>query len=101
MTRTTQHTPGPWQVRKAMYIGRPSFYVDPVNERSEHDSVCVAVIREHWPVEESEANARLIAAAPALLELAQAVERLCGAHPDTARVQTMATAAIALVERDS
>ena len=63
-----KHTPGPWKVRNAHYIGRSAYYVDPVNERGPHDSVCVAVIRQGWLVEESEANARLIAAAPALLE---------------------------------
>ena len=61
-------TPGPWHVRQARYIGAVSFYVDPSNERTRQDSVCIAVGRKSWPIEEAEANARLIAAAPLMLE---------------------------------
>lgn len=67
-----EHTPGPWTVRTGKHIGRSAYYIDPVNARNTRDSLCVAITRKPWPVEEAWANACLIAAAPTLLEAAQA-----------------------------
>ena len=60
---TTAHTPGPWVARLTGYTGRASaeFVVTPLNSTR-----AVAHIK-HSTISPTEANARLIAAAPDLL----------------------------------
>ena len=61
----TKHTPGPWQ---EFGPGSPAIYGgDPVRR------ICVLDRQTGAPMDECYANARLIAAAPALLALAQEV----------------------------
>lgn len=97
-----KHTPGPWATKPTASLG-PQYAVYP--EESGRD---VALVYDHD--EHTEANARLIAAAPGLLEackrLLTAIERngLKNAHlidtefgmvPAIARELTIARAAIA------
>lgn len=56
----TMHTPGPWEVRKTA-SGNPFIYSGKINVAG------VAMARHGIDVATSEANARLIAAAPELL----------------------------------
>jgi len=72
---TDQHTPGPWWVERR--VGDAS----QVNarHRGEGSSYCVASIN-HWEGDADRANARLIAAAPDLLE---ALKRLARAYVST------------------
>ena len=55
----TEHTPGPWQVQNGINVVGADEYI-------------VARGGYEGPIAHGEANARLIAAAPALLEAAQA-----------------------------
>jgi hypothetical protein len=65
----TLHTPGPWAIEKEKTQGRIL-----IRDNSE-DETFVATIPHHWI--KSKANARLIAAAPELLEaLKSVVEKL-------------------------
>jgi hypothetical protein len=64
---TTKHTPGPWHIYQGGNIGDDGFTIAPVGEGG--------YVAEFWPPIRSErkqpemfANARLIAAAPDLLE---------------------------------
>ncbi len=67
----SKHRPGPWHVSK--YLGEPSGTLQVVHASGD---VQVADCRETWgyrlSVEEAQANARLIAAAPDLLEACKA-----------------------------
>lgn len=63
-TTKSQHTPGPWKVTG----GETSFY--PMAVRSEVSQICEF---HTWDVQK-EANARLIAAAPDLLEALKAAQ---------------------------
>ena len=85
---STQHTPGPW-------IGAGPSFGDPfpryttsiVTER-EHDDEGIVDICElpfHHRDDENEANARLIAAAPDMLEFLQALNRIGGLGLDVHR----------------
>ena len=58
-----KHTPGPWHIHEGG-DNLHSFVVDSANE----GSVCKIAVNHH-----EEANARLIAAAPELLELLEAI----------------------------
>ena len=63
----TKHTPGPWKVSttyKDAQAGK--FSIAPW--ASQRQSICRLSAREDYPAEYAEANARLIAAAPDLLE---------------------------------
>ena len=84
------HTKGPWEVRRCSEeIGMPLEVVAP----SRH----VAKIYEHSHVE---ANARLIAAAPALYEALKAMYAVWGYKSDghTPELSDQVEAALALVE---
>lgn len=65
---SAKHTPGPWVVRKMGYEGHSSgaYYIEAPNW-PDRRSPCVAHIKQST-IQPMEANARLIAAAPELLE---------------------------------
>ena len=76
-----QHTPGPWHMTGPMGTGHlkgrePWFWV--TAERTLH--LQVAACSDGYVIGENEANARLIAAAPDLLECLRAVEVLFAPH---------------------
>ncbi len=73
------HTPGPWTVQSLEtahndYCDWPTFAV-----RSAKTNVCLATVGkvDHYESERNEANARLIAAAPDMLEALQALFENC------------------------
>jgi hypothetical protein len=73
-----KHTPGPWEVDHAGYGSRAGFVVDEyfVRHRDVADNVAIASdIVDPATQKPSEANARLIAAAPELLQALQALDR--------------------------
>jgi hypothetical protein len=79
----SKHTPGPWAVfRRDGY----STYIHAINEGDEINTFQVAschsaTSRKYFPTRgEAEANARLIAAAPELLEALQAMLRMTERH---------------------
>lgn len=59
MTIETKHTPGPWSANKMHARGGIEFYIDDV----------ATIDGPNYDFPEMEANARLIAAAPEMLEL--------------------------------
>ena len=69
-----EHTPGPWETHQQAE-GYNSLRVCKPTEDGECRSIADAEILR-MPREEAEANARLIAAAPALLEALEAVAKL-------------------------
>jgi hypothetical protein len=71
------HTPGPWDVDN--YPDHVSYFSDASNRKPDYDFR--VDFSEDMPEEEAEANARLIAAAPDLLEALE--ELLFMTHPDT------------------
>jgi phosphoenolpyruvate carboxylase len=78
----SKHTKGEWEVKTYPTVGYPYFI------KSEYTSAHIALIglpyEGETPDEEAEANARLIAAAPELLEaLKVCYKSLCtyGSHP--------------------
>lgn len=91
------HTPGPWVFDWGMKINgvTKDYIVGPVD--SYNDILTVAIIKN--VNEESEANARLIAAAPELLEVLEAakahMEDPYPAGDDLSHILTRADAAIA------
>ena len=68
------HTPGPWEVVDGRRIG----VILPNAIGGGYDSHCIAVTQESAHIN-AEANARLIAAAPELLEALKAIKD----HPNT------------------
>ena len=67
---TTKHTPGPWTAQP-----RKSNFIDVCHDQRDTKgaitlSLCKVQSRDSW-IDESHANARLIAAAPELLEALQ------------------------------
>mgnify|MGYP001603505041 CR=1 FL=1 len=66
MKNVTTHTPGPWHIVRMTNVPSPEAFV--VRGEDQNSSAIVSVI--------GEANARLIAAAPELLEAVKAVQRL-------------------------
>lgn len=68
MTQEAQHTPGPWRIKQSSANGNNFIYPE-----GSEDAICG--VRFHLDFDAHEANARLIAAAPDLLE---AVEVLLG-----------------------
>lgn len=61
------HTPGPW-FPLLRHDGVPFGIASKAAMRDDSDSVCLMPGGARWPREQIEANARLIAAAPKLLE---------------------------------
>ena len=85
------HTPGPWEARP--WKDKISFGVGPVG----HHQDVVSVFQNTYLPGTSEANARLIAAAPDLLELVQegaTLDKVPGTYAERCR------AAIAKAERE-
>ena len=85
LTQFDGHTPGPWDYTKGTVTRRPvGIYGyednDPEVELCDH-----AVMVPEWPAAEQDANARLIAAAPELLE---EVKRLHKAMHDIMEIAT-------------
>lgn len=98
---STKHTPGPWRFEwdgsEAVIIGRPTWPCVRHRVKGEWQiAVTDDLIDEH--PEESEANARLMAAAPELLESLKAMlsPRMDG--PDSAQIWFAAEAAVAKAE---
>jgi hypothetical protein len=76
MNSTTQHTPGPWKIGvRGSRPTRPDIYTD---------SGGVIASTEHASDEHSKANARLIAAAPELLEHLKRMVNI-SLHPNATR----------------
>ena len=68
MTHTTKHTPGPWVVEKGWNGDRPTITAK-VSKTQVIDNRGLIADLEHTPlIEHAQANARLIAAAPAMYE---------------------------------
>jgi hypothetical protein len=103
----SKHTPGPWTIGgfKDRNVTSPEFYnnCNPLARvyarLGEMDENC----HYTWRDDEADANARLIAAAPTLLEALERVVNHVGhygsmlhAHPDAYRDHAFARAAIAL-----
>ena len=65
----TKHTPGPWKTRKGFFSDAVEIY-KPKHLMKPFIPTEIAIIRSEGP--EGEANARLISAAPELLEALQA-----------------------------
>lgn len=63
--KTVQHTPGPWATRPTASLG-PQYAVYP-----EADGQSISIVYDHG---NTEANARLIAAAPELLNVVEHIE---------------------------
>lgn len=59
----TKHTPGPWAVERP--YNEPGIYVTGANPRTSNPLICRLMDQAQAP--EGEANARLIASAPAML----------------------------------
>jgi len=69
-TQSTGHTPGPWQTQRS-HSGR-IIYKETQRDFDTNETRMLAFMvrnEDQFPVEESDANARLIAAAPELLNL--------------------------------
>lgn len=103
-TETVKHTPGPWEVRhphKSKSAQDANSYGDPgdcaifVRGHGGPLAECFErfVSRDETRPEECEANARLIAASPELLEACQAVVDSMGIRKDFAPVGTLDYAA--------
>ena len=69
-----QHTPGPWTYQYSPYTTQDGKDIPAFEIHGEGEKVCDTV--EDQPIEAQEANARLIVAAPELLEALQQCERL-------------------------
>jgi hypothetical protein len=70
MTSAT-HTPGPWVYHYSPYIGHNDEEIPAFELHGDEAKICDT--NEDQPWEEQEANARLIAASPELLEAAEKV----------------------------
>ena len=69
MSTTTQHTPGPWHIGSGN--GEGSIFAENGRMRLETGGTTLYAICHNvstWNIDEDEANARLIAAAPQMLE---------------------------------
>lgn len=73
---TTKHTPGPWTVTKVAPDKYPSGYRASVYYAIKANGSRIAQTSGEHMTQDAEANARLIAEAPALLALAKECERL-------------------------
>jgi hypothetical protein len=74
---TTKHTPGPWHITKSNSSKSPRYYIrhtsqEVVSQIAEVDDACLC--KEHEG--DGACNARLIAAAPELLECLTAMTKL-------------------------
>lgn len=89
----TQHTPGPWTAVQ-QYANRWNIETQPVNHVPAGIAiVCTTVLEVGSNDKDTEANARLIAAAPDMLEALLSIENDDGRIPKT--IWDMRNAAIA------
>lgn len=89
-TNKAQHTPGPWKAT--------AFSVVEANPRIPGETQTICEMASPWNTENYRANARLIAAAPELLEALQELEKVeSSPHSETKRflAREQARAAIA------
>lgn len=93
---TTKHTPGPWTYgRVRLGQGFAEWIVTAIHHERGRSNVLIAGdTQNHTPSDEAEANARLIAAAPDLLE---AVRDMISDHGDLSEA-TLAFARAALAK---
>lgn len=100
----TKHTPGPWQLARAPQISRRVMMPDDTVEiraGSGNGGLIACLYARNWPHGMDEGNARLIAAAPDLLEALEAIlqSRAIAADaskgPSTRALEKQACAAIA------
>ena len=84
----TQHTPGPWAVE--IPFQEKGLYVTAANPRKTNPLIC-----RLSPLEEQEANARLIAAAPKMLEVLESIHANAAESPEwiRARIESVLLAA--------
>ena len=78
--RTAKHTPGPWEARKGAgwYVARPRYGEATLAVGMDGVTLVTSPSETPWNDDvESEANARLIAAAPELLEACEEFVRKC------------------------
>ena len=78
MNTTTKHTPGPWHI--GVGNGEGSIFADNGRTRIEIGGTTlypICQVNRKWEDEEDEANARLIAAAPELLQAIKDLFREC------------------------
>lgn len=87
-----KHTPGPWHLNTSI---RSNLYVETYNERMPFICDMQLSVAAEDDKDEIEANARLIAAAPELLALAQLV---AAGNTEFADLERVARAAIAKAE---
>lgn len=104
----TKHTPGPWRVDETKALGAYGVWTDyacPHNPHGDDNPCLIASVfpsnQSDLPREERDANARLIAAGPELLDLARNVVGFCVAlrqdhecwpnHPDAGLLFAKAT----------
>ena len=88
----TKHTPGPWKTRKGFFSDAVEIY-KPKHLMKPFIPTEIAIIRSEGP--EGEANARLISAAPELLEALQAFVKYADDVNDDSPEFDRARAAIA------
>ena len=93
---TTKHTPGPWYVGSGTYEGRNIYSTASVTDGEGFTYQPVVATAEDNEVACWDANARLIAAAPDLLEALQMLLEF----PNTGPATTTARAAIARATGD-
>lgn len=88
MSERTKHTKGPWEAVDSMTVRGPFAMGD-------HDKpgLAICLLPQYAPAEERGANARLIAAAPDLLEAARMVEAgwvaLCAFLPQDDAIEAL------------
>ena len=94
----TKHTPGPWKTRKGFFSDAVEIY-KPKHLMKPFIPTEIAIIRSEGP--EGEANARLISAAPELLEALQAFVKYADDVNDDSPEFDRASAAIAKAVREA
>jgi hypothetical protein len=98
-THTHTHTPGPWQNQRNHSGQVISKKTQRDFETNETKMLCFMVRNEdYFPVEESDANARLIAAAPDLLQVARDFLLLAALHDWEGAAIDFAKATVAKAE---
>lgn len=85
MEQKAAHTPGPWQIEWNVAQGGEGHYITDSNDMGELSRIAAVLFHDDADGE-TRANARLIAAAPDLLEIARAIVAVCdsGKHADMA-----------------
>jgi hypothetical protein len=76
-----KHTPGPWKVERITATEKKTLIYCRINSITSHWTLGFAGVYKGHTVEETEANARLLAAAPTMLEALQDLTALYAASP--------------------